>query len=617
MLLNRNHTNRTSHPLIIHGIITHKTNYFFKEAILILHKKLVCLTAALLLSGGLFSAEAKTILLVPQDDRPVSLAYTVSTAEKAGYDVLTPPKAYLSGKNYHGSPDQVWQWIKQNMAKADCVVLSTDTLIYGGLVDSRKHNESLDTLMARENRISQLHKSYPQVPIYAFGTIMRTPYASNSGVEPYYYSNYGNALYRISGLQDKMDIGDITNEEAAELLSLKLTVPSEYLQDWFKRRSKNNAINRMLMKDTQSGLFAYYCEGHDDNSKNSQSAMEARYLGKQSQKLSPKVYGSFPGADQLALLLIARYHNDINHLKPTFASIYPLGRAEDTVPSYESQPIGKTISEHIEAVGGVMAGKQTPDIVLAVNTPLSSTGESGQFSNYGMMKPSTTDFMHRVKDVVDRGIPVSMVDVYFANGSDNTLMSLMGQNDLLYKVAAYNGWNTASNTIGYAIAQAILAPDMSAQDHKDMLIEQYIDNWAYQANVRKNINRLTELEHTNYKPTPAMKEEMIAQLQDFAKRKMGLDPATISADFPWGRLFEIDAKVSPTPKYTVYLTAAEKQRRAEEAAKKAAEEAKKKAEAEAKAKALKEQGNTTTAPAPTDETTNEAEDDISTIVIYK
>lgn len=87
--------------------------------------------------------------------------------------------------------------------------------------------------------------------------------------------------------------------------------------------------------------------------------------------------------------------------------------------------------------------------------------------------------------MVNRGIPVSMVDVYFANGSDNTLMNLMVKDDLLYKVAAYNGWNTASNTIGYAIAQAVLAPDMSAEDHKDMLIEQYIDNWAYQANVRK------------------------------------------------------------------------------------------------------------------------------------
>ena len=175
---------------------------------------------AFLIAGGLASIDARTILLVPQDDRPVSLDYTVSTAEKAGYTVLTPPKGYLSGKNYQGSPDQVWRWIEQHMSEADAAVISTDTIIYGGLVDSRKHNESLDTLMARENRIQRLHHMYPNVPIYAFGTIMRTPYASNSGVEPYYYAKYGHDLYVLSGLQDKMDLGTLTKDVAAEMLSL-------------------------------------------------------------------------------------------------------------------------------------------------------------------------------------------------------------------------------------------------------------------------------------------------------------------------------------------------------------------------------------------------------------
>ena len=573
------------------------------------HKKLSLLAASFLLAGGLLSADAKTLLLVPQDDRPVSLSYTVATAEKAGYTVLTPPKAYLSGKHYQGSPEQVWRWVEQNISSADAAILSTDTLIYGGLVDSRKHNESLDVLMSRENRIRRLHQTHPKLPIYAFGTIMRTPYASNSGVEPYYYASYGNALYKLSGLQDKQDIGTLTDEEAAELLSLKLTIPTEYLQDWFKRRTKNNAINRILLQDTKNGVFTYFCEGHDDNSKNSQSAMEARYLGKDSKKLSPKVYGSFPGADQLALLLIARYHNDSNHLKPTFASIYPLGRAEDTVPSYESQPIGKTIAEHIAAVGGVMSKKDTPDIVLAINTPLASTGESGQFSNYGMVKPSTTDFMTRVKSVIDRGIPVSMVDVYFANGSDNTLMNLLKKDDLLYRVTAYNGWNTASNTIGYAIAQAILAPEMSEADRRDMLTEQYIDNWAYQANVRKNISRRMELDRLA-RPNAEIKEEMIAELQEFAKKKLNLNPATFSAAFPWDRLFEIDARISPKPIYPVYLTAAEKQRRAEEAAKKAAEEA-------AKKKAAEEAAKKKEAATPSSDADTKEPDNISTIVIHK
>ena len=218
--------------------------------------------------------------------------------------------------------------------------------------------------------------------------------------------------------------------------------------------------------------------------------------------------------------------------------------------------------------------------------------------------------MNEVKNVVGRGIPVSMVDVYFANGSDNTLMNLMVKDDLLYKVAAYNGWNTASNTIGYAIAQAVLAPDMSEEDHKNMLTEQYIDNWAYQANVRKNIARMTEKETTNMVPTPAIKEEMIAEIQEFAKKKMGLDPATVSADFPWNRLFEINALVSSKPRYKVYLTRAEQQRIAEE---KAAAEAKAKAEAEAKAKAA----GKTPAPAPAAPSDEGNDGDISTIVINK
>lgn len=553
---------------------------------------------------------AKTILLVPQDDRPVSLSYTVDTAEKAGYTVITPPQYLLSGKDYEGAPDQVWSWVMDHMNQADAAVLSTDTLIYGGLVDSRKHNESIETLTARENRIRSLHKSFPNVPIYAFGTIMRTPYASSSGVEPYYYANYGPSIYRISALQDKMDLKTITPEESAELLSLKLSVPSEYLQDWFKRRTKNTIINKRLIADTKDGIFTYFCLGFDDSSKNSQSAMETRYLGEDAKKISEKVYGSFPGADQLALLLIARYHVDSNTLSPTFSILYPLGRAEDTVPSYESQPIGKTIAQHISAVGGTIAKSGKPSVLLAVNTPLSSTGESGQFSNFGMMKQSTLDFMNQVKSAYDQGIPVSMVDVYFANGSDNTLMKLMKKENLLYSVAAYNGWNTASNTIGYSIAQAVLAPNMSEQDHKDMLITQYIDNWAYQANVRKDLYRLKDILHESpsQAPSPAVKEEMIAEIQDFAKREMGLNPATVSADFPWDRLFEIEALVSPTPKYPVLQTRAEKQRIAAEKAKKEAEE---KTKREAAAKAAKTNSNAAAAGAPANQSSLPAPTDSS------
>ena len=47
-------------------------------------------------------------------------------------------------------------WVEQNAGRADVMVLSTDTLIYGGLVDSRKHNIPLSTLQNRLKRIEGL-----------------------------------------------------------------------------------------------------------------------------------------------------------------------------------------------------------------------------------------------------------------------------------------------------------------------------------------------------------------------------------------------------------------------------------------------------------------------------
>ena len=552
-----------------------------------LYQKILTNAVALALAFGGLSVSAKTILLVPQDDRPVSLSYTVDTAEKAGYTVLTPPVFLLSGKSFKGNPERIWDWVSAHMAESDAAVLSTDTLIYGGLVDSRKHTESTDTLIARADRLRRLHENFPHIPLYAFGTIMRTPYASSSGVEPHYYAKYGTTIYKISGLQDKMDAGTITKEESAELLSLKLSVPVEYLQDWFKRRTKNTLINEKLIRDVKDGVFTYFILGFDDSSQYSQSTLEHRYLSKEAKSLPAKKYGSFPGADQLALLLIARYHVDDNGLKPVFSAIYPLGRAEDTVPSYESQEIGKTIEQHVTAAGGVLRNDTRPDFLLAVNTPLANTKESAAFQNFGMEKDSTLNFIKEVKRAEESGIPIAFVDVYFANGADNTLMKLIKRNGMLYTAAAYNGWNTASNTIGYSVAQAILSQNMSEQDRENMLLVQYVDNWAYQANVRKNILRISDYSDSENKTPDKLREETVAELQEFAKKELEIDPARITASYPWNRFFEIEAKVNEMPCYPVYQTRAEKQRIAEEKARKEAEEKAKKEAEEAAEEAAK------------------------------
>ena len=554
----------------------------------------VALMVTAIATSASIQVDAETVLFVPQDDRPVSLQYTVDTAKAAGMTVLTPPQNLISGKTYKGQADQIWNWVEQNAGRADVMVLSTDTLIYGGLVDSRKHNLPLSTLEYRLKRIEALKANYKNTRIYGFGTVMRSPRASGGGTEPSYYADYGPTIFQIAALQDKLDAGTLTQAETQKLMSLQASVPVEYLQDWFSRRQKNMQINKGLIDEARKGVFEYFALGHDDTSQLSQSALEGRYLNQYSKGIPRTQYGSFPGADQLGLLLMARSRTDESVEKPTFSIIYPLGGAGKTLPGYEDQTIDKTIAEHVEAVGGTMTTAGKPTVLLAVNTPLStSTSESEAFGNLPMVSQATNAFVDRIQQATEQGVTVSVADIAYNNGSDNTLVGAMYKRDILYKIGAYNGWNTASNTVGYAIAQGLLLKSMSPEGHRDMLTQQYLDNWAYQANIRKDIYRMQDsirTDNVRYSGdlNSKLEEYLQERIQDFGETYLKVDPRTIKATFPWGRLFETDITVYNKP-----VVPLQKDIRLQREA-----EAKRKAEAEAAAAAALANGQTVPAAQP-------------------
>lgn len=519
-----------------------------------LNKFFSAVLCTMVLMGLSTSAYAKTILYVPQDDRPVDYAYTVKTAEDAGYTVLTPPRQYLSGSNFHGSPDELMNWVETHASEADAMVLSVDSLVYGGLVDSRKHNLDMNTIMNRLKNVESLHGKYGHTPIYVFSTVMRSPWAGGKGVEPDYYLQTGNDIYQLAALQNKADTGTLTPEERSDWFAIMSRVPLEYLQDWYNRRKKNMAVNYRLIDDAKNGVFTYFSLGHDDNSAHTQSALEAKYLEMRGKDVPKTAFGSFPGADQLGLLLITRANNDFNNYHPKVTVIYPLGGGEKTIPSYDGQAIGKTIAEHIEAIGGTVTDSEKPDLLLAVNTPLTtSTTESNSFENFPIMLDSTKEFLGHIESAVKADIPVSIVDMAFSNGADNTLVYGLYQDKMMYKVAAYNGWNTASNSVGYGLSQGILSRYMSESAHKDMLTTNYLDNWAYQANVRNYLYRMQKSMEAGrlrrYYPTEMGELQGLAklELQRYAQTYLEVDPKTVEVTLPWNRLFEVYVDIHKQP----------------------------------------------------------------------
>ncbi len=496
-------------------------------------------------------ASAQRILYVPFDDRPVSCEYPADTLKAAGMDVVMPPLSLLASRGRNADPQQLWRWIWQEAPAADALVVSQDAVIYGGLVASRTHQWSDVQLSERLGNYQKLIERYPALRIYLFSTIMRSPHASSGGVEPPYYEQYGPDIFALHALTDKAESEKLTAEEQNWLNSLRQSVPQEIQRDWVERREKNYRINLQSTALLRQGVFSYMILGRDDCSPHSRSHQEARWMKKETADLKLNKYATFPGADQLGLLMLTRAVNDMTFTIPSVRAFYAEGVGEQTVPSYEDTPVGENVRNHLWATGCLplqYAGRG--DLTLAVNTPYDGwTREAGRTDNVKVASQSVTRFAERVADGVRRGDKISIADISFANGSDNALMEELAKKNTLTGLEAYSGWNTASNTIGYAIGQGVLASHMLPEAKHRLLTVRLLDDWAYQANVRQELlaKVLEPAGHSNVQLDELralLAKRATTELASFAAAHMPqwkLEP--FAADFPWNRMFETHIEI--------------------------------------------------------------------------
>ncbi len=501
-------------------------------------------------------AQPKSVLYVPADDRPVSLEYVADTGEAAGVALITPPVQLLGSRTGLGDPDGVWEWLFSHSQEADAIVVSSDTLLYGSLVGSRVHHFGEDVLARRLANFEKLKQLNPGTPLYVFGTIMRTPKFSAGGVEPDYYEKYGPSIFQITALEDKRDLKPLTRDEQAELEHLTSVVPQAVMAKWMERRAVNYQLDVGLIRCAKDGIFDYLILGRDDASPYSQSHKESRLLAREAGDSTGGRYASFPGADQLGMLLVTRAVNTLIFQLPFVQVDYAPGAGPATIPTYEDAELGETIPAQIAAAGGVMLINAVhPDLILAVNTPENGmTLEANNPQNQARYRASDAAFAAAVDQELAQGRPVSVADVSFSNGADNALMAQLHGRGLLPKLAAYSGWNTASNTLGYSISQGMLAGAMTPQARTRLLTVRLLDDWAYQANIRGEIDAtvLGPLGGNYFyldNLAPRLTAETGQKLQAFAAAnfpEFATDNLQIS--YPWNRMFEIDVKLKPPQK---------------------------------------------------------------------
>ena len=138
--------------------------------------------------------------------------------------------------------------------------------------------------------------------------------------------------------------------------------------------------------------------------------------------------------------------------------------------------------------------------------------------------------------LVDAGRQVAVADVADANGADPALVHALAAAGVSDRLAGYAGWNTAGNSIGSAISQAVARQHASTPDrlaaHRRLLAHRFLEDWGYQTDVRQRAGSGPELAR--------LLAGRLAELVPFGA-EYRLDPDSVR--LPWQRPFEVDFRL--------------------------------------------------------------------------
>ncbi len=490
----------------------------------------------------------KKIVLLPLDERPCNYNFPYQLFNSDDIKIIRPDN--LGDKKKPALKEEINQFLFDSCKDADGLVISIDTLLYGGLIPSRLHHSTEEDLIKELEVIKKLKEENRQLKIYGFQCIMRCPKYSSSDEEPDYYEDYGAEIHKIGELEHKVKLG-IGEEE--ELKRLYKVVKEEALLDYRNRRKLNLSLNLLTLDYVKEGIIDFLIIPQDDSAKYGFTAMDQEIVREKiSTELLQDVVLMYPGADEIAMTLLSRVVNEMNHRRPKVYIKYASIHAPYLIPAYEDRTLGETLKYHLLAAGlSQVESSYEADLILAISAPanvmLEAVSQPAKNQNYGVER-NITEFIYFIEEQINSGKAVTIGDNAYANGADLELIDLLNKRGLLLKVSGYAGWNTSSNTIGTAISEGVLYLYRgNTKEHKNFLVERYIEDAGYCAVVRNYVstNKLKEL-GMNYFDV-VEKDGIVSQivkenLCDFVNNRLTSISKHIkikSVYMPWRRMFEV------------------------------------------------------------------------------
>mgnify|MGYP004653587263 CR=1 FL=1 len=439
------------------------------------------------------------ISLLPIDNRPVcyNLVKDITSIDNS-IELFLPNRELLGDLTKQANVEALFDWLK-SLEDVDCIILSLDTLIYGGLIPSRRSKDTFEIINERLNTLKQILET-KMAKVYAFSSIMRISNNNYNEEEKEYWSEYGKKIFEYSFEFHKTGIEPNSD------------IPKNILEDYVKTRTRNFEVNKRLLQFEKDGLFEFLIFSKDDCAQYGFNVKEANELKNMGANIKT-------GADEIPLTLLARALK--KEIKIFVEYIEP--ENIDLISNYEDVSIKESVEGQLELAGfNQVLDSDKADIILIVNNFKIKQGEH-------VMSWDTEPF-NKAFNMPNKSFAIA--DVRFANGADNNFVEMLLQNIDLKNFYGYAGWNTSANTLGSLLAT--IKTKFKANQYNDIAFKKlqlirFLDDWAYQANVRKMINKPQDIS-TMMKPY----ENKLFKILD-------INPIeNIKYSYPWNRKFEIE-----------------------------------------------------------------------------
>lgn len=498
----------------------------------------------------------KKIIIIPLDERPCNYHFGEYMASGTPYEIILPPKEYMGDKKKPGNINKLINWLTEESKTSDGLVVSLDTLLYGGIVPSRLHHDDLATLKSRIDTLRTIKENNKDLLIYGFQLLMRNPEYSSSEEEPDYYEEFGREIHLYGVYEHKQSLGIITEHEQKEFARISKLVPKEYLEDYITRRDINSQMNEDFLKLVSDNVIDFAIIPQDDSSPYGFTALDqikTRSLI-ESSNLELRTY-MYPGADEVANVLLSRMVLHYENKTPLVYLKYSSVGDGKIIPLYEDRYLAETLKYQVLASGGLIIDNiNDADLVLLVNTPPEKMREAANYSTRTIEYDSFRTLVEFVEfanyAITKLNKPVIIADVAYANGGDYHLFKLLKQKGLLFKLSAYAGWNTSSNTIGTALPQGIfdfLYPNR--KENLDFTALRYVEDIGYCTVVRKKVSSTLVLPNHYFLldgKEGVVVEQIKAELNEFINNNFedaDFVPSIERIYSPWNRMFETGLEV--------------------------------------------------------------------------